>query len=57
MTEGIVQQNQEKIRTLWEKETYKYLRILETDAIKQAGWKKKLKNNTSEKRENYSKPN
>ena len=35
MTEGIELSNQEKIRTLGEKESYKYLRILEADAIKQ----------------------
>ena len=32
--------NQEKIRTLGEKEMYKYLGILEADVIKQAGMKK-----------------
>ena len=31
MTEGMEQPNQEKIRTLREKETYKYLGILEAD--------------------------
>ena len=34
MTKGIEQTNQEKIRTLGEKETYKYLGILEADIIK-----------------------
>ena len=33
MTEGIELPNQEKNRTLGEKETYKYLVILETDTI------------------------
>ena len=33
-TEGMEQPNQENIRTLGEKETYKYLRILENDTIK-----------------------
>ena len=33
--------NQEKIRTLGEKETYKYLGILETDTIKQVEMKEK----------------
>ena len=34
MTEGIEQPNQEKIRTLRDKENYKYLRILEAESIK-----------------------
>ena len=34
MTDGMELSNQEKIRTLGEKETYKYLRILEADTIK-----------------------
>ena len=34
MAEGIELLNQEKIRTLEEKETYKYLEILEADTIK-----------------------
>ena len=48
---------------LGEKETlkykcYKYLGKMEADTIKQAEMKeKKLKNNTSGERENYSKPN
>ena len=33
--EGIELPNQEKIRTLGEEETYKWLRILEVDTIKQ----------------------
>ena len=35
--------NQEKIRTLGEKETYKYLRILEVGTIKQVEMKEKIK--------------
>ena len=35
MIEGIKLSNQEKIRMLREKETYKYLEILEADTIKQ----------------------
>ena len=34
-TDGMELPNQEKIRTLGEKDTYKYLGILESDAIKQ----------------------
>ena len=33
ITEGIEQQNQEKIRTLGKKEIYKYKEILEEDTI------------------------
>ena len=39
MTEGIEQPNQGKIKTLGEKETYKYLGILEADTVKQAEMK------------------
>ena len=41
MTEGIELPNQEKIRMLGEKETYKYLGILEADTIKQVEMKEK----------------
>ena len=41
MTERMELSNQEKkIRTLGEKETYKYLEILEADTIKQVKMKK-----------------
>ena len=40
LTDGIELPNQEKIRTLAENETYKYLGNLETDTIKQAEMKK-----------------
>ena len=36
------QPNQEKIKTLGEKETYKYLGILEADTIKQAEMKEEI---------------
>ena len=41
--QGIELPNQEKIRTLGEKETYKYLAILEADTIKQVEMKEKIK--------------
>ena len=41
MTGGIELPNQEKIRMLREKETYKYLGILEADTIKQVEMKEK----------------
>ena len=51
---GIELQNQEKIRTLGEKVSYKYLRILEVDTIKQMEMKeKKRKKNFPGKQEIY----
>ena len=49
MIEEIKLPNQEKIRTLGEKEIYKYLGILEANTIKPAERKKKLEKNTSGK--------
>ena len=46
--EGMELPNQEKIRTLVLKETYKYLGILETDTIKQVELKEKIKKSTSQ---------
>ena len=43
MTEIIKQPNQEKIRTIGEKETYKYLEILGADTIKQVEMKERKK--------------
>ena len=42
MKEEIELPKQEKIRTPWEKETYKYSGILETDTIKQVEMKEKI---------------
>ena len=42
MTKGIEQPNQEKIRTVGEKESYKCLEILEADTIKQMEMKEKI---------------
>ena len=53
MTERKELPNEEKIRTLGEKETYKYLRIVEKIGDK----RKKLKMSISGKRESFSKPN
>ena len=52
--EGMELQNQDKIRTLWGKEMYKYFGILEADIIKQVEMKEKFKKSISE-RESYSK--
>ena len=41
MTKGIKLLNQEKIKTLGEQETYKYMGILEEDTIKQVQMKEK----------------
>ena len=43
LTDGMELPNQDKIRTLREKETYKYLGILEADTIKQVEMKEKIK--------------
>ena len=48
MTEGVELANQEKIRTLGEKEIYKYLGILKADTIKQVEMKEKIKKSISE---------
>ena len=42
LTDGIELPNKDKIKTLAENETYKYLRILEADTIKQAEMKEKI---------------
>ena len=42
LTDGIELPNQDKVRTLAEKETYKYLGILKTDTIKQVEMKNKI---------------
>ena len=42
MSDGMELPNQNTIRTLGENETYKYLGILEADAIKQVEMKDKL---------------
>ena len=42
ITEGIELPNQDKIRTLTENETYKYLGILEADTINQVEMKNKI---------------
>ena len=49
MTEGIELPNQEKIRTLGKKETYKYLGILEADTIKLVAMKEKNFKRVSQK--------
>ena len=43
LTDGMELRSQDKIRTLEEKETYKYLGILEADTIKQVEIKDKIK--------------
>ena len=53
MTDGMELPNQDKIRTLGENETYKYLGILEADTIKQV----QMKKNISGELEKYSRQN
>ena len=43
IAEGLELQSQECVRSLGEKENYKYLGILEADTIKQAKMKEKIK--------------
>ena len=43
LIDGMELPSQDKIRTLGEKETYKYLGILEADTIKQVEMKEKIK--------------
>ena len=58
MTKRIELPNEEKIRTLGEKETYKYLRILEADTMKQVEMKEKnLKKSIPVEPESYSRKN
>ena len=53
LTDGMELPNEDKIRTLAENETYKYLGILEADTIKQVEMKKtKFKRNVLEELEN-----
>ena len=42
LTEGIELPNQKKTRMLREKETYKYLEVLEMDTIRKAEMKEKI---------------
>ena len=42
LTDGIEQPNQDKTRTLTDNETYKYLRILEADTMKQVEMQNKI---------------
>ena len=57
MTDGTEQPNHDKIRTLGENETNKYLGILEGDTIKQVEMKDKIRINISGELENYSRQN
>ena len=56
MTDGIELPNQDKIRTLGENETDKYLGILEADTIKQVKMKDKIQKEYL-KLENYLRQN
>ena len=56
ITVGIELANQERVRTLGEKENYMYLGILETNIIKRGDIKEKLQKGTIDERENFSKP-
>ena len=55
--EGVELPNQVEIRTLGEKEIYKYMCILKADIIKQVEMKEKFKKSISDEPENYSRQN
>ena len=57
MAEGMELPIQEKNRTPGERETYKYLTVLEAETIKQVEMKEKIRKNTSREQESYTKPN
>ena len=56
-TDGMELPNHDKIKTLGENETYKYLGILEADTIKQVQMKDGSEKNISGEIENYSRQN
>ena len=49
--------NKDKIKTLAENKTYKYLGILEADTVKLGEMKEKIRKNISAELENYSRQN
>ena len=56
-TEGVGLPNQEKIRTLGEKKTYKYLGLLEAETIKQVEMKEKIQERVSQKNQKTTRAN
>ena len=57
MTDGMEQTNQDKIRTLGENETYKYLDIWRLTPSSKWKWRTNLKKNISGDLENYLRQN
>ena len=57
MTNVMELPNHDKIRTLGENDTYKYLGISEADTIKQVEMKERFEKNISGELENYSRQN
>ena len=57
ITDGVELPNQDKIRTLGEKETYSYLSILEADTITQVEMKEKWRKGISGEPESYLRQN
>ena len=57
MTAGMELPNQEKVRTLGEKETHKYCEYWKRTRSNKWSWKKKIRKSIFGKRESYSKPN
>ena len=56
-TDGMELPNRDKIKTLGENETYKYLGILEATPSDKRKWKTKFKKNISGELVNYSRQN
>ena len=57
LTDGMELPNEDKIKTLAENETYKYLGIEEADTIKQVEMKEKIPKNIAGELENHSRQN
>ena len=57
LIDGMEQPNQDKIKTYGEKETYKYLCILETDTVKQVKMKEKLRKHIPGELKSYLRQN
>ena len=57
ITDGMELPNQEKVRTLAENETYKYLDIIEADNIKEGEMKDKIFKNISQENEKTTRDN
>ena len=57
LTDGMELPNEDKIKTLTENETFKYLASWRLTPSNKQKWKEKSRKNTSEELENYSRQN